>query len=87
MFRSGTCEIQYLRNNRLARVSNLLAGRCMAQPEPGDVTRLLQSWSGGDKEALGELVPFVLPRTARSRGRLHSARAEGPHPAGHGAGP
>jgi RNA polymerase sigma factor (TIGR02999 family) len=31
----------------------------MAQPEPGDVTRLLQSWSGGDKEALGELVPFV----------------------------
>ena len=31
----------------------------MAQPEPGDVTRLLQSWSGGDKKALGELVPFV----------------------------
>src|ERR1700693_2056265 len=31
----------------------------MAQPEPGDVTRLLQSWSGGDKQALGELVPFV----------------------------
>ena len=31
----------------------------MAQPEPGDVTRLLQSWSGGDKKALEELVPFV----------------------------
>jgi RNA polymerase sigma factor (TIGR02999 family) len=31
----------------------------MAQPEPGDVTRLLVSWSGGDKKALGELVPFV----------------------------
>ena len=31
----------------------------MAQPDPGDVTRLLQSWSGGDKKALGELVPFV----------------------------
>jgi RNA polymerase sigma factor (TIGR02999 family) len=31
----------------------------MAKPDPGDVTRLLQSWSGGDKDALGELVPFV----------------------------
>ena len=31
----------------------------MAQPEPGDVTRLLQSWSGGDKLALSKLVPFV----------------------------
>jgi RNA polymerase sigma factor (TIGR02999 family) len=31
----------------------------MAQPETGEVTRLLQSWSGGDKQALGELVPFV----------------------------
>jgi RNA polymerase sigma factor (TIGR02999 family) len=31
----------------------------MAQPEPGDVTRLLQSWSGGDKKALEDLVPFV----------------------------
>ena len=31
----------------------------MAQPEPGDVTRLLVSWSGGDKKALGKLVPFV----------------------------
>jgi RNA polymerase sigma factor (TIGR02999 family) len=31
----------------------------MAQPEPGDVTRLLQSWSGGDQKALGELVPLV----------------------------
>ena len=31
----------------------------MARPDPGDVTRLLQSWSGGDKKALGELVPLV----------------------------
>jgi RNA polymerase sigma factor (TIGR02999 family) len=31
----------------------------MAQPEPGDVTRLLQSWSAGNKGALEELVPFV----------------------------
>jgi len=31
----------------------------MAQPDPGDVTRLLQSWSGGDKKALGDLVPLV----------------------------
>jgi hypothetical protein len=45
--------------HRITRVYNLLAGRCMAQPEAGDVTRLLQSWIGGDKSALGELVPFV----------------------------
>jgi hypothetical protein len=31
----------------------------MAQPEPGDVTRLLQSWSSSDQKALGGLVPLV----------------------------
>jgi RNA polymerase sigma factor (TIGR02999 family) len=31
----------------------------MAAPGSGEVTRLLQAWSGGDKEALGQLVPFV----------------------------
>ncbi len=31
----------------------------MTAPEAGDVTRLLQSWSNGDKQALGELVPLV----------------------------
>ena len=31
----------------------------MAQPEPGDVTRLLQSWSGGDKKALDKLTPLI----------------------------
>ena len=34
-------------------------GGGMARPETGDVTRLLQAWSGGDKGALGELVPYV----------------------------
>jgi len=27
--------------------------------QSGDVTQLLQSWTGGDKDALGELVPLV----------------------------
>jgi RNA polymerase sigma factor (TIGR02999 family) len=31
----------------------------MTAPEAGDVTRLLQSWSGGDKQALGDLVPLL----------------------------
>jgi hypothetical protein len=31
----------------------------VAQPEPGTVTRLLQSWSRGDKESLNELAPLV----------------------------
>jgi RNA polymerase sigma factor (TIGR02999 family) len=31
----------------------------MSRPEPGDVTRLLQSWSCGEKKALNELVPII----------------------------
>jgi RNA polymerase sigma factor (TIGR02999 family) len=31
----------------------------MSEAQPGDVTRLLQHWSCGDKEALNELVPLV----------------------------
>jgi RNA polymerase sigma-70 factor (ECF subfamily) len=31
----------------------------MSKPEPGDVTRLLQSWSCGEKKALNELVPII----------------------------
>jgi RNA polymerase sigma factor (TIGR02999 family) len=40
----------------------------MAQPELGDVTRLLQSWSAGDKNALSELVPFVYRELRRLAG-------------------
>src|ERR1700730_9145994 len=31
----------------------------MPNPEPGEVTRLLQSWSGGNNHALDELAPLV----------------------------
>jgi RNA polymerase sigma factor (TIGR02999 family) len=31
----------------------------MAQPESGDVTRLLHSWSAGDEKALEDLLPLV----------------------------
>ena len=31
----------------------------MPNPEPGEVTRLLQCWSGGDNHALDELAPLV----------------------------
>lgn len=31
----------------------------MSTPGYGDVTRLLRSWSGGDQQALSELLPFV----------------------------
>jgi hypothetical protein len=51
----------------------------MAHRDAGDVTRLLQSWSGGNKQALGELVPFVY--------RELRGLAAGPHAAGDGAGP
>ena len=31
----------------------------MSEPEPGNVTQLLQSWSGGDRAALEKLLPIV----------------------------
>jgi len=50
----------------------------MAQPESGDVTRLLQSWSGGDKHALSELVPFVY-RELRSLAAAYLRRERRDH--------
>lgn len=34
-------------------------GRPAKAPEPGDVTRLLQAWQGGDRSALERLIPLV----------------------------
>ena len=34
-------------------------GGHVPKPESGEVTRLLQLWSGGEKDALNELVPIV----------------------------
>jgi RNA polymerase sigma factor (TIGR02999 family) len=46
--------------NLIWKVYNLvLHGGPMPKSEAGEVTRLLQSWSGGEKEALNELVPIV----------------------------
>src|SRR5262245_41035877 len=41
----------------------------MPEAEPGVITALLHSWSGGDKRALDELVPLVY----REWGRLAAA--------------
>lgn len=38
--------------------------------EPGDVTRLLLSWSGGDSSALEKLTPIVYQELRRMAGRL-----------------
>src|SRR5258708_37860720 len=51
----------------------------MAKPDPGDVTRLLQSWSGGDKGALGELVPYVY-RELRGLAAAYIRRERRDHP-------
>jgi RNA polymerase sigma-70 factor (ECF subfamily) len=45
----------------------------MADPEPGDISRLLVAWNGGDDGALEELVPIVYPELRRIA-RLHLAR-------------
>ncbi len=36
-----------------------------APPKPEDVTRLLQAWEGGDKDALSRLTPLVLDQLRR----------------------
>ncbi len=44
-------------------------------PDRQDVTRLLQQWKGGDREALDELMPVVYDELRRLAGRcLHSER-------------
>jgi RNA polymerase sigma factor (TIGR02999 family) len=50
----------------------------MTAPEAGDVTRLLQSWSGGDGRALGELVPLVY-RELRSLAAAYIRRERKDH--------
>lgn len=37
----------------------------MAEPRPGDVTRLLERWSRGDRAALDELMPVVYKELRR----------------------
>jgi hypothetical protein len=67
-----------LRRNR-ARVYNLLErGGEVGQPDRGDVTRLLQSWSDGDKGALGDLVPLVY-RELRSLAAAYIRRERRDH--------
>src|SRR6516162_1466230 len=50
----------------------------MTSPEGGDVTRLLLSWSGGDKQALGELVR-LLYRELRSLAASYIRRERKDH--------
>ncbi len=50
----------------------------MAEPEAGEVTRLLRSWSGGDKQALAELTPLVY-RELRSLAAAHIRRERKDH--------
>jgi RNA polymerase sigma factor (TIGR02999 family) len=50
----------------------------MTAREAGDVTRLLQSWSDGDKEALGDLVP-LLYRELRGLAASHIRRERKDH--------
>jgi RNA polymerase sigma factor (TIGR02999 family) len=50
----------------------------MTAPEAGDVTRLLQSWSGGDKQAWDDLVP-LLYRELRGLAASHIRRERPDH--------
>ena len=45
--------------------------------EPADITGLLKAWSGGDKEALGQLMPLVYAQLrVQARRYMRSERAE-----------
>ena len=45
----------------------------MSAHEPGDISRLLVAWNGGDEAALEELIPIVYPELRRIA-RVHLAR-------------
>jgi len=45
--------------------------------DPGDITRLLVAWRGGDAEALDDLIPLVY-NELRSLAAAHLARESGP---------
>ena len=44
----------------------------MSAQEPGDISRLLVAWNGGDERALEELIPIVYPELRRIA-RIHLA--------------
>jgi RNA polymerase sigma factor (TIGR02999 family) len=50
----------------------------MTAPDASDVTRLLESWSAGDKQALSELVPLVY-RELRSMAAAYIRRERKDH--------
>ena len=45
----------------------------MSTQQPGDISRLLVAWNGGDEAALQELIPLVYPELRRIA-RIHLAR-------------
>src|SRR5262245_9512312 len=45
----------------------------MPAPGPGEISRLVVAWNGGDEGALEELIPIVYPELRRIA-RLHLAR-------------
>ncbi len=47
--------------------------RVMSAHDPGDISRLLVAWKGGDEAALEELIPIVYPELRRIA-RIHLAR-------------
>jgi RNA polymerase sigma-70 factor (ECF subfamily) len=76
----GAAHIE--REDFLRSLSPPVEGTMEASPDHQQVTRLLQQWSGGSKEALDELMPVVydqLRRLAasylRSENRDHTLRA------------
>ncbi len=50
----------------------------MSSPSPGEVTRLLEKWSGGQQSALDELMPIVYSEL-RKLARIHLRRERTGH--------
>jgi hypothetical protein len=54
---------------------------------PGDISRLLERWSGGDRAAFQELIPVVYDETATPGESLSAKRTRRSHVAKHSSGP
>jgi RNA polymerase sigma factor (TIGR02999 family) len=57
----------------LRKIFAAIIQRTMSAHEPGDISRLLVAWNGGDEAALEELIPIVYPELRRIA-RIHLAR-------------
>ena len=66
-------EVAFETGMPLEKIFAAIIQPAMSAQEPGDISRLLVAWNGGDERALEELIPIVYPELRRIA-RIHLAR-------------